>query len=537
MSRATSRILMGLFAGGAACGAAHADRPKIGAFMDLQQVATTALSGEGVDDVTYTEVSGSVAAEISNRRIVASGTYRLSYRIPEYGDSDKNFTQDGVMRLQAKVIDEWLAVDAGAIATRSRVDPSGAAPTTNVGNPKNLTQTYSFFFQPALAHRIGDLSLQSNYRYAYTENNNSQIDTGSTGPLTDRFDSSVAQEASLALGMAQSALPFDWKLSAEYRHENTTSLAQHFRAFSTIGEVKLPLGMSRVALVASGGYEQTKTSQRKALLDPVTQLPVLGKGGKFVVDPASPRILTYDMSGLIGDAGIIWRPSQRTRLEARAGYRYGGLSLTGLLEMRPDPRTGLTVIVTDRIGTFGQGVSGGLASSGPDINLGRTADPTNSYQNCLFGRATGTGQCIAGSLGQASANSYRERAVNLIFSRQFRHWDVASTLGYSRRTYIDDPTSPVSLEGVVDQSFFSSLSLGRGLTRTSRVSFSFSGNYFMNGQVGASDVMSGSFTTSYNRSFGRGIQLQASMAVDGTKQESMTADVSGRAQLGLQYKF
>ena len=160
MSRATSRILMGLFAGGAACGAAHADRPKIGAFMDLQQVATTALSGEGVDDVTYTEVSGSVAAEISNRRIVASGTYRLSYRIPEYGDSDKNFTQDGVMRLQAKVIDEWLAVDAGAIATRSRVDPSGAAPTTNVGNPKNLTQTYSFFFQPALAHRIGDLSLQ-----------------------------------------------------------------------------------------------------------------------------------------------------------------------------------------------------------------------------------------------------------------------------------------------------------------------------------------------------------------------------------------
>jgi hypothetical protein len=59
----------------------------------------------------------------------------------------------------------------------------------------------------------------------------------------------------------------------------------------------------------------------------------------------------------------------------------------------------------------------------------------------------------------------------------------------------------------------------------------------MNGQIGASDVMAGSFSTNYNRSFGRGIQMQASVAVDGTKQENIPADISGRAQLGLQYKF
>ncbi len=537
MSRLTSLVVLGFVVGGGACGAGQAKRAEYGAFMDIQQIAETQLHGPGADDVTYTDVSGGVTAQVSNRRIVASASYRLSYRIPELGEIDKSFAQDGVMRLQANVIDKWLTIETGGIVTRSRIDPSGAAPATNIGNPKNLTQTYSAFFQPNLAHQIGELGLSASYRYAYTQNESGQTNTGSTGPPTDRFDSSVAQQATLAMAMQQGALPFDWQLSGEYRHENTTNLAQHFRAISVIGEIKQQLGQSRVALVASGGYEKTRTSQRKALIDPLTGFPVLGKGGKFVVDPASPRTLTYDMAGLIGDAGIIWRPSRRTRLEARAGYRYGGLSITGLIEMRPSERTGLTFIVTDKIESFGQGVSGGIAASTPDLNLGQSADPTSSYQDCLFGKAVGSGRCIGGALGQASASSYRERAANLIYSRQFRYWALSGSLGYSRRTYIDDPTSPVSLAGVVDQSFFGNLSFGRRLTQTSGVSFSLSGNYFMNGQIGASDVMAGSFSTNYNRSFGRGIQMQASVAVDGTKQENIPADISGRAQLGLQYKF
>ncbi|ATE64062.1 hypothetical protein [Rhizorhabdus dicambivorans] len=537
MSSARSRIIVGLFAGGAACGAAHADRPQYGAFLNIQQIAEAQLHGPGADDVTYTEVSGNLFAQISNRRIVATGTYRLGYRIPEIGDADKSVTQDGVMRLQANVIDEWLTVDAGAIITRSRVDPSGSAPATNVGNPKNLTQTYSTFFQPSLFHRIGDLGVQASYRYAYTQNEIGQTDTGSFGPPTDRFDSSVSQQASLALAMQSGDLPFDWKLSGQYQHENTTNLAQHLRAASVTGEIKLPIASSRVALVASGGYERTRTTQRKALVDPITGFPVLGKGGKFVVDPASPRVLTYEMDGLIGDAGIIWRPSRRTRVEARAGYRYGGLSMTGLIELQPSARSGLTFILTDQVQTFGSGVSGGLAGSTPDLDLGQSNDPSSSYQECLFGKQAGNGKCIGGALGNASARSYRERAANLIFTRRMRTWTFGGSLGYSRRTYFDDPTSPVSLAGVVDQSFFGNLSIGQRLTRTSSASFSFSGNYFMNGQVGASDVMSGSFSTNYIRSFGRGIQMQATVAVDGTKQENATADVSGRAQLGLQYKF
>ena len=134
------------------------------------------------------------------------------------------------------------------------------------------------------------------------------------GPPLDRFDSSKSQEANLSLGMQQSALPFDWTLGAQYRRENTSNLSQHFRAFKVTGEIKQPIA-DTVAVVASGGFERTETSEREALIDPLTGFPVLGKGGRFVVDPASARVLTYDMSrreampALSGRSPPMTRPS------------------------------------------------------------------------------------------------------------------------------------------------------------------------------------------------------------------------------------
>lgn len=535
-SRAARRILLGLLTGSAICAPAHADRPEIGAFLSLDQVAESQLHGPGSDDLTYTEVSGTLTARISNRRVVASGAYHLSYRFPEAGGIGKHLNQDGLLRLQANLIDEWLTMETGAIVTRSRVDASGAAPQFNTGRPDNLTQTYSIFVQPTVAHRIGDVGLGFSYRYAYTQNEASQDNGPVVGPINDRFDSSLGQQATLNIGMEPGSLPFGWKVASEYRHENTTNLAKHFRAFNMVGEIRVPLVSVPIALVASGGYERTRTSERSPLFDPVTGLPVRGKGGRFVVDPASPRQLTYDVEGLIANAGVIWRPSRRTRMEARVGRRYGDLSVTGLVEMRPNERSGLTLIVSDRVESFSQGLTNGLAGTQPMLDLNQV-DPSSPYQQCLFGKTSGAGQCIASSLGQASANSYREQAANIIFTRALRTWTFSGGLGYARRTYIDNPNSLFSLDGVVDESFFSNISIGRPLSRVSGVSFSFTGNLFKNGQVGASDVMSGSFSTNYYRSFGRGIQMQASVAVDGSKQDGMATDVSGRARLGLQYRF
>lgn len=537
MSSVTARALLGLFTGSALCGAAHAERAEFGAGIDLQQVVESQLSGVGGDNVTYTEITGSGSARINNRRIVATANLSLSYRLNERGELSKSLTRNGVMRMNADVIDEWLTMQTGAVITRSRIDPSGAAPQFNTGNPQNLAQTYSAYIQPDISHKFGDLGLAASYRYAYTKNSNHLAgQTGpSIGPLTNSFDSSKAQQGSMSLGMEQSDLPFSWSLSSLYRHENTSNLASHLRDFSVIGEVKVPVAET-IALVASSGYQSTRSSEREALIDPTTGLPVVGNDGGFVVDPASPRLLTYDMAGFIGDAGIIWKPSQRTRIEARAGYRYGGLSVTGLVEMKPSPRSGLTIIVTDQFQSFGLGVSSGLAGTPPNLNLG-SLDPGSSYQNCLFGVSAGSGRCIGGSLGQASASNYRERAATIIFNRTLREWSVSTAIGYTRRNYVDTPGTPGSLIGVVDQSIFGNLTLSGKLTRLSGVAFSFSGNLFKNGQVGASDVVSGSFTSSYRRSLGRNIGAQASVSVDASKQDGVTADVSGRAQLGLQYQF
>ena len=511
------------------------NRPKFALGLDLQEVVEQQFRGVG-DDVTYTEVSGDLGVQIKNRRIVASGTYRVSYRIPERGKIGKSFTQNGVMRAQATVIRDLLTMDTGVIVTRSRVDPGGAAPQTNSANAKNLTQTYSTFVQPTVSHHFGELGFNAVYRYAYTKNSG-KVGAQAVGARpVNRFDDSISHQVSTSVGMKRSELPFDWKASLEYARENASSLAKHTRSFNAAGEITLPVSGS-LALVSSGGYERIRISERPPLLDSVTGIPVTDGKGRFIADPATPRVMTYEISGIIADAGVIWRPSSRTRLEMRAGYRYDDLTVTGLFEMKFSDRTGLTFILTDRIESFGQSVSGGLAAAPVELDLTQSSDPNSSFQNCLFGKGAGTGRCVGGALSQASASNYRERSGSLIFSHRMRRWSFSTSGGYSRRTYIDTPGTVLSLAGVVDQNFFAELQMSGILSRQSGISFSFRGNLFKNGQAGQPNVTSGSFSSNYYRTFGQGIRLQANMTLDASKQDGMTADVSGRAQLGLQYQF
>lgn len=534
MSKGAAQALLTLLAGGGLCGTAHADRPEFGVALNAEQIADIQIAGPG-DSVTYTEVSGGGTAQIKNRRVVLSSAYRVSYRIPEHGDLERSFNQDGVLRLQSNLIDQWLTADAGLIVTRSRVDAGGAAPQANSANARNLTQTYSAFVQPSLSHRFGDVTVGASARYAYTKNQGKSIGPN-TNPFSDRFDASTNIQMIGSVGIKRGTLPFDWEGTVEHNRENSNSLDKHVRSWRAVGQITRPVGAT-VALVASGGYEKTEVSEKSPLVDPLTGVPLKDTNGNFVVDPASPRFLTYDMSGMIADAGVIWKPSRRSRFEIRAGYRYGGLTVTGLLEMKPNPRTGLTVIISDRVDSFGSNISAGLAGSPADLDLNQSVDPDTSFQNCLFGKTAGTGSCIGGALGQSSPSSYRERAVNLIFSRGLRRWNIGASAGYARRTYLDTPGTLFSLDGVVDQSFFGDLTLSGRISRTAGLSFSFRGNLFKNGQIGSPDVISGSFDTNFYRTFGRGIRMQARFGVDASKPDGMTADVSGRAQLGLQYAF
>jgi len=208
-----------------------------------------------------------------------------------------------------------------------------------------------------------------------------------------------------------------------------------------------------------------------------------------------------------------------------------------VFEYQPSARSGMTFIVFDRIDSFGRGLTDGLAAAPASFDPSSADDSTNPYQTCLFGKQKGSGSCIGGTLGLASASTYRSRGANVIWSYRMRRTSLSLGAGYTRRTYIDDPNAPASLDGVVDQSWYFQGSVGRQLTPDSGINFAFSGDLFKNGQAGVPDVMSIAFNTAYFRTFGRGLRAQALVGVEASKQDGIAADVSGRAQLGVRYQF
>ena len=108
-----------------------------------------------------------------------------------------------------------------------------------------------------------------------------------------------------------------------------SQLSQRYEGKYARGDVVLPV-LPTLALTAGVGYEKIEVSQKDPLLDAAGN-PVTDSKGRFVTDPASPRRIAYETDGLIYDAGVIWRPSPRTTLQARVGRRYGGMTYTGSL--------------------------------------------------------------------------------------------------------------------------------------------------------------------------------------------------------------
>lgn len=534
MIRGTAPALLCLGIAGACLAApAAADRPKIVPFIDIEQFAEQQLKGAG-DSVTYTEVSAGLEAQINSRRVVSTIAYRYTRRIPESGKTQTNSSHDGLARVTLQVVKDMLVLDAGAIATHTRVDPNGAAPQINTATAANLTQVFGYFAQPSFVRHMGEADVRASYRFGYVVTQGTSPAALTGLPLVNHFDSSTNHQAAFSVGMKRSSLPFDWSIKSDFESENATQLAQHFKTWNVSGEVIVPV-FATIAAVGSVGYQSTQTSERASLLD-ANGVPVLDSKGGFVTDPNSPRTLTYDVKGIVGDGGVIWRPSRRTRLEVRGGYRYDGFSLSGLFEYQPGPRSGMTFVIFDRIDSFGRGVTEGVAQAPAGFDPTQV-DGNSTYQNCLFGKQKGSGSCLTSTLGSATASAYRSRGFNFIYSYRMRQTQFSFAGGYARRNYIDLPGAPGSLDGVVDQTFFVQGSVGEQLSQKSGLTFSFSGNLFKNGQVGGSDILSGVINGGYYQSFGRGLRAQATVGIEASKQDGVPTDVTSRAQLGVRYQF
>ena len=155
--------------------------------------------------------------------------------------------------------------------------------------------------------------------------------------------------------------------------------------------------------------------------------------GRPAPDPGAPRQLTYDMDGIMYDAGIIWRPSPRTELQARAGRRYGGTTVVGSLSHRINDHASVNAAVFDSVQTFGNQLNNDLSNLPDDFDASR--DPlTGNLGGCVFGQQGG-GTCLNRSLQSIRGNSFRMRGGSLTFAGERRRWSWGVGAGYTHRRY------------------------------------------------------------------------------------------------------
>jgi hypothetical protein len=132
--------------------------------------------------------------------------------------------------------------------------------------------------------------------------------------------------------MEPGELPVGWTIGAGWEREDAERLDSDFEGKYVRGDVVVPVSANprphrRVSAMKNSSLSAGYPARFKR---PAS----CHAGGDLVADPSRPRLLSYDQSGLIWDAGVIWRPSPRTELQARVGRRYGGTTFTGSLQHR-----------------------------------------------------------------------------------------------------------------------------------------------------------------------------------------------------------
>ncbi|MEQ1549521.1 MAG: hypothetical protein ABL918_12885, partial [Chakrabartia sp.] len=464
---------------------------------------------------------------------------QINYRYERRFDYQKNVSdQDvhsGLARGRFDLIPKVLSMEAGALAARSRSDIRGAAPLQGVGNIDNVTQVYSAFAGPTLATRVGPLDVTAAYRLGYTA-----VDAGRTvsipggQPALDKYDDSINHFATASVGMDSGSLPFGWTVSGSYEREDAGQLDQRFESKYIRGDVVVPVTPT-VALVGGVGYEDIESSQRDALLYAGGNVAVDAKG-RFITDPTSPRRLAYDQDGMFFDAGVLWKPSRRTSLEARVGRRYGSLSYTGAFSWQMTSNSGFQVGIFDTVETFGQQLNDNLSRLPTSYSAPRNR-LVNTNGGCVFG-GQGSGGCLNDAFQSINTAAYRSRGVSAVWTAGRGPWKTGVGVGYVRRDYSAPIQAGVfSVNGLTDQSWYAQGNVDYALSDHETVSGDVVVSYYEPGITGAGDVLSTGATGSYNRTFGRNLSAGATLGLYSYRQDNFDSNLTVSAFAGMRYSF
>jgi hypothetical protein len=491
-------------------------RAEIRPYLEASQVLSADL--DGGETLTYTSVAAGVDGRIETRRVTAQASYRYERHIEWSGDTGDRDAHSGLAVVKAQVVPGLLNFDAGAMATRT----GGEGRAFGVSNRDAAVNVYSLFAGPTLSTHAGPLAINGSYRLGYVK-----IDDDRLNPLLDDdFDSSVAHSATASLGMAPGRLPFGWTVGGGYARENSGGrFDQDFEGAYVRGDVVVPVGPT-LALTAGVGYEDIQSSQRGVARD-AAGLPILDAAGRPTPSATAPRVLTYDLDGIIYDAGFIWRPSPRTEFQARAGHRYGGTTVVGSFQHRFNANAALNAQVFDTVETFGHLLTTEISGLPADFDANR--DPlTGGLGGCVFG----------GSVQSISAGTFRMRGASVTFAGNRGRWSYGLGAGYAHRRYARPTDAAVAaLSPGKDESASVYASLGRQLTRTSELDFDAFASWYSSDRPNSDDVTTAGANVGYSRTFLLDrLQMLAALGLYHTD-DGTDGSTSASALAGLRYNF
>jgi hypothetical protein len=513
---------------------------KVTPYIEAQQVVFAELK-PGNDVLTYSVIAAGVDAAIAGRNNQASVSLRYERRFGWGNNTTDSDAISGVARASLAVVPQTLQIEAGALAARTSVENNGAAVTSALDFGDSVSQIYSIYAGPTLTTNVGAAALTGSYRLGYTRVESPNSLTVAPGqPAIDVFDDSVTHNAAFrAATKAGDVLPVGIGVGAGYNREDISNLDQRVEDRWARGDVTVPV-TDQIHLVGGVGYEKVRVSSRDAVRDPLTGNPVIGSDGRYVTDKTVPRTIAYDADGLIWDAGVIWRPSRRTALEAHVGKRYGSTSYYGSFAYAPNARSSINVSVYDSINGFGGQLGNALAALPTEFEAVR--NPFNgSLGSCVStGGSVSSGQspCLSNALASVRSAVFRSRGIMATYGVSGSRFQYGIGAGYDRRKFIAAPgTVLASANGVIDENVWLAAYLSGRIDRNSSFSTNVYANWYQSGDALSGDINAIGATAAYYRQLTGNLTATAAVGIDGVQRESLVDIWSAQAMVGVRYSF
>ena len=499
-------------------------------YIEVSQVLSAELSpGDSV--VTYTQLAAGVDLTARGRSSGAAVSVRYERNIG-YGDQVDSDTLSGIARGYISVA-RALTLEAGGLASRTRVDGGGAVSPNPQVREDASSQIYSVYAGPSLSTQVGAVQVDGVARIGYTrfEAGNTAVDAN--GDTIDLFDDSVTYAGQVRAGTrAGDPLPVGLAATAGFYQEDISNLDQRVRDAYVRADVTVPVSDS-LAFIGGIGYEDVEVSSRDAVRD-VNGAPVIGPDGRFVTDPTSPRVIAFDVDGLLWDVGVLWRPSSRTSLAASVGRRYDSTTYYGSFSYSPSLRSSLNISVYDGVTGFGGHLTNALSDLDSDFVASR--NPVTGDLNGLLSGENGAS--LVNSFGSVRSAAFRGRGVNASYQHRIGRLNAAIGAGYERREFIGARGTVLeAADGLVDENYYIAAALSRDLGRSSLLATQAYITWFDSAsQVG--DATSYGASAAYSRTITEKLSARAAVAIDYFESDFTAEDfATATALLGLRYNF